>query len=65
MAAPPSPRVAQAIPIGAQKTPWLAHLHPRLIGGIDCSCLKQIHFYSVQDNSLFIYVLIQYPKGQL
>jgi hypothetical protein len=28
------PRVAQASPVTAQKTPWLVHLHPRLRGNV-------------------------------
>jgi hypothetical protein len=31
----PLPRVAQPKPIAAQKTPWFAHLHPRLRGNMD------------------------------
>jgi hypothetical protein len=31
---PSSPHVSQAIPTAAQKTPWLAHLHPRLRGNV-------------------------------
>jgi hypothetical protein len=27
--------VAQVNPAAAQKTPWLAHLHPRLTGNVD------------------------------
>jgi hypothetical protein len=29
---PPAPRIGQYNPKDAQKTPWLAHLHPRLRG---------------------------------
>jgi hypothetical protein len=32
---PPPPRAAQVNPIAAQKTPWLAHLHPRLRGNVE------------------------------
>jgi hypothetical protein len=36
-APPPPPRVAQANPIAAQKTPWFAHLHSRLRGNVGLS----------------------------
>jgi hypothetical protein len=36
IAPPPPPRVTQAYPIAAQKTPWLAHLHPWRRGNVVC-----------------------------
>jgi hypothetical protein len=57
---PPPPRVAQANPIAAQKTPCLAHLHPQLRenGIIFKYILRNITYMFT--NLLFFYLFLSF-----